>query len=132
MSANISYTRGLPVGTYCITADNSKSKIYQIIGVINVNGVKKRIRSATIGDIVCIVVKVGPDVKKGKVLRGVVVRQKKPIFRKSKGYRISFYDNAIVEIDTNNVVVNTRIKGVVAREAADKIPSLIGKGAFIL
>lgn len=128
----VNFTRGLPVGTVCKCADNSGSKTYTIIGVINVNATKKRVRSATIGDIVSIVSRDGLYSRQKKVLRGIVIRQKKPIFRKLKGYRFYFEDNAIVEIDAKNNVVGTRVKGAVAREACDKVPSLNGKGAYIV
>jgi large subunit ribosomal protein L14 len=126
------FGRGLPVGTVCKCADNSGAKTYKIIGVYKLNACKRRVRSATISDTVSMVVKEGPRIIKKKVLRGVVVRQVRPIFRKNEGYRLSFNENAIVAIDKENNVVNTRIKGVVAREALIKIPSIGGKGAIIV
>ncbi|NLV17827.1 MAG: 50S ribosomal protein L14 [Syntrophomonadaceae bacterium] len=79
-------------------------------------------RYATVGDIIVVSVKeagVGGVVKKGEVVKAVVVRTKKEI-RRPDGSYIRFSENAAVIIDDNNNPRGTRIFGPVARELRDK------------
>ncbi len=78
-------------------------------------------RYAGIGDIIVGAVKdanPGGTVKKGEVVRAVVVRTKKES-RRSDGTYIRFDDNACVIIDPNRQPLGTRIFGPVARELRD-------------
>ncbi|MCH7583152.1 MAG: 50S ribosomal protein L14 [Acidobacteria bacterium] len=78
-------------------------------------------RYAGIGDVIVGAVKdatPGGSVKKGEVVRAVVVRTKKAA-RRPDGTYIRFDDNACVIIDTNRQPVGTRIFGPVARELRD-------------
>jgi large subunit ribosomal protein L14 len=59
------------------------------------------------------------NVKKGEVVKAVVVRVKKP-FRRNDGTYIRFDDNAAVIIDNQSNPRGTRIFGPVARELRDK------------
>lgn len=81
-----------------------------------------RKRYARIGDIVTANVKVAAPrglVKKGEVVHGVIVRQRKEL-RRPDGTYIRFDDNAIVLVDKNtNEPRGTRIFGPVARELRD-------------
>ena len=61
----------------------------------------------------------GGSVKKGEVVRAVVVRTKKES-RRSDGTYIRFDDNACVIIDPNRQPRGTRIFGPVARELRDE------------
>lgn len=73
---------------------------------------------ATVGDIIVVTVKEaapGGVVKKGDVVKAVVVRTKKEIRRKDGSY-IAFSENAVVIIDDNKNPKGTRIFGPVARE----------------
>ena len=75
-------------------------------------------RYAGIGDVIVGAVKdanPGGSVKKGEVVRAVVVRTKKAS-RRTDGTYIRFDDNACVIIDTNRQPIGTRIFGPVARE----------------
>ena len=84
---------------------------------IRVRGGSHR-RYAGVGDIiVCTVKQAIPhgSVKKGEVVRAVVVRTKKP-FGREDGTYISFDENAAVLIDTGKNPRGTRIFGPVARE----------------
>jgi large subunit ribosomal protein L14 len=84
---------------------------------IRVRGGSKR-RYGTVGDVVVGTVKVatpGGSVKKGDVVRAVVVRTKKEFGRKDGTY-IAFDENAAVLIDNQNNPRGTRIFGPVARE----------------
>lgn len=79
-------------------------------------------RYATVGDIIIVSVKEaapGGVVKKGDVVKAVVVRTKKEI-RRPDGSYIAFSENAAVIIDDNNNPKGTRIFGPVARELRDK------------
>ena len=95
-------------------ADNSGAREVLCIRVLG--GTKKRY--ASVGDkIVASVKNATPsgNVKKGQVVKAVVVRAKKEI-RRADGSYIRFGDNACVIIDENNQMKGTRVFGPVARE----------------
>ncbi len=99
-------------------ADNSGARKVQCIKVL---GGSKR-RYAGLGDvIICSVKEAAPNgsVKKGDVVRCVVVRVKKEVRRKDGSY-IRFDQNAAVLIDNSGAPKGTRIFGPVARELRDK------------
>jgi len=98
-------------------ADNSGAKELLTIRVLG--GTRRRY--AGIGDvIVCTVKKATPGgvVKKGDVVKAVVVRTVKETRRKDGSY-IKFDDNAAVIIKEDKTPVGTRIFGPVARELRD-------------
>jgi large subunit ribosomal protein L14 len=79
-------------------------------------------RYAGVGDIIVGTVKTAVphgSVKKGEVVRAVVVRTKKP-FGRDDGTYISFDENAAVLIDTGKNPRGTRIFGPVARELRER------------
>ncbi|HEU4319368.1 MAG TPA: 50S ribosomal protein L14 [Acidimicrobiia bacterium] len=79
-------------------------------------------RYAGVGDVIVGTVKEatpGGSVKKGEVVRAVVVRTKKES-RRPDGTYIRFDDNACVIIDPNRQPRGTRIFGPVARELRDE------------
>lgn len=79
-------------------------------------------RYASVGDIIIASVKEatpGGVVKKGEVVRAVVVRTRKEI-RRPDGSHIRFSDNAAVIINDQNNPRGTRIFGPVARELREK------------
>ena len=99
-------------------ADNSGAKKVQCIKVMY--GTKRRY--AGLGDvIICSVKEAVPNsaVKKGDVVRCVVVRTKKEQ-RRADGSYIKFDQNACVLIDNTGAPRGTRIFGPVARELRDK------------
>lgn len=99
-------------------ADNSGAKKIMVIRVL---GGSVR-RFGTIGDIVVASVKEanpGGNVKKGDVIRAVVVRTKKEIRRQDGSY-IKFDDNAAVVVNDKKEPRGTRIFGPVARELRAK------------
>jgi len=99
-------------------ADNSGAR--EIL-CIRIRGGSKR-RYATVGDIIVATVKQatpGGGVKKGDVVRAVVVRNKKEFGRKDGTY-IAFDENAAVLIDNQGNPRGTRIFGPVARELREK------------
>ena len=99
-------------------ADNTGAKDVQCIKVLGGSGR----RYASIGDIVVGSVKKaipGSPVKPGEVVKGVIVRTKKPV-RRTDGSYVRFDSNAIVLLDGNNEPRGTRIFGAVARELRAK------------
>jgi large subunit ribosomal protein L14 len=79
-------------------------------------------RYAGVGDVIVGAVKdanPGGSVKKGEVVRAVVVRTRKAS-RRTDGTYIRFDDNACVIIDDNRQPIGTRIFGPVARELRDR------------
>jgi len=123
--------RALPVGAYLKVADNSKAKVVQIIGVVGYKGVKRRLASAGVGDVVIVSVKEGDLSLVGKVMKAVIIRQKKEYMRMD-GIRVKFEDNACVIIkDEIGTPAGTIIKGPVAKEVVERFPE-IGKIASII
>jgi len=95
-------------------ADNSGAKK---VMCFHVRGGSKR-RYATVGDVIVAAVKEATphaNVKKGDVVKAVVVRTVKPV-RRDDGSYISFDRNAAVLINEQGEPVGTRIFGPVARE----------------
>ncbi len=79
-------------------------------------------RTANIGDIVvCTVKKAIPNsnMKKGKVVKAVIVRSVGGVRRKDGSY-IKFDDNACVLIKDDKTPIGTRVLGPVARELREK------------
>jgi large subunit ribosomal protein L14 len=104
--------------TRLTVADNSGAKEVYCIKVL---GGSKR-RYASIGDIIVVSVKEAipnSKVKKGDILKAVVVRTKKEIGRADGSY-IRFDDNSAVLLSTSMEPIGTRIFGPVARELRAK------------
>ena len=99
-------------------ADNSGAKEVLCIRVLG--GTKKRY--ARIGDVIVVSVKnalPNGNVKKGAVVKAVVVRTKKET-RRAEGSYIRFDDNACVLLNGQGEMLGTRIFGPVARELREK------------
>jgi len=104
--------------TRLTVADNSGAKELYCIKIL---GGSKR-RYAGIGDIVVVSVKEAipnAKVKKGDVVKAVIVRTKKEVSRPD-GSMIRFDDNSAVIINPSNEPIGTRIFGPVARELRAK------------
>ena len=104
--------------TYLKVADNSGAKEIMCIRVL---GGSFR-RSGNIGDVIVASVKSatpGGTVKKGDVVKAVIVRSAKGI-RRTDGTFVKFDDNAAVIIDNQKQPKGTRIFGPIARELRDK------------
>ena len=104
--------------TYLKVADNTGAKELMCFRVLG--GTRKRY--ANIGDIVvCSVKKAAPGgtVKKGDVVKAVIVRTRKQ-YRRPDGTYIRFDDNAAVIINDQKQPKGTRIFGPVARELREK------------
>ena len=99
-------------------ADNTGARTAKMIGVIGKSGTDQ----AHIGDIIpCHIRESIPtaSVKKGSVVKAVVVRTAAPI-RRDDGSVLRFDSNAVVVIDKDNNPKGTRIFGPVARELREK------------
>ncbi|MBR5060315.1 MAG: 50S ribosomal protein L14 [Clostridia bacterium] len=108
----------IQVQTRLKVADNTGAKELMCIKVIG----GSRRRYANIGDtIVCSVKNAAPGgmVKKGDVVKCVVVRTKRGV-RRTDGTYIRFDENAAVLIKDDQTPRGTRIFGPVARELRDK------------
>jgi len=102
-------------GSKLLVADNSGAKLIKCIKVLG--GSRKRY--AYIGDVIVASVKVAEprgQVKKGEVIKAVIVRQKKSLRREDGSY-IRFDDNAVVVVDKDKITPKaTRVFGPIARE----------------
>ena len=103
--------------TNLVVADNSGARS---VRVFRLYGGSKR-RSCSIGDIVlCAVKDAIPNgkIKKGDVVKGVIVRTVKGINRPDGSY-VKFDDNAVVIINEDGSPKGTRVFGPVPRELRD-------------
>jgi large subunit ribosomal protein L14 len=103
--------------TKLAVADNTGARTAKMIGVLG-----KRSRSARLGDIITAHIRDSiptASVKKGSVVKAVIVRTSYPV-RRPDGSVLRFDSNAIVIIDKDNNPRGSRIFGPVARELRDK------------
>ena len=101
-----------------VVADNSGARKIKCIRVLGGTGR----RYASVGDVIVATVKQAEpnrDVKKGDVVRAVVVRTVKG-YRRPDGSHIKFDDNAAVLLSDETNPRGTRIFGPVARELREK------------
>ncbi len=99
-------------------ADNSGARQIMCISVLG--GTRRRY--ARVGDVIVASVKLaspGGAVKKGEVIKAVIVRQAQP-YRRPDGSYIRFDENAAVILTDRNAPRGTRIFGPVARELRDR------------
>jgi large subunit ribosomal protein L14 len=99
-------------------ADNSGARIIRVLQVTG--GFKKKY--GTLGDIVVASVREAvpnTNIKKGEIVKAVVVRTKKEV-KRNDGTYIRFDDNAAVLIDNLNQPRGTRVFGPIAREIREK------------
>ena len=108
----------IQVQTRLKVADNSGAK--EIMCIRALGGTRRKY--ARVGDIIIGAVKkaiAGAAIKKGDVVRAVVVRTVKE-YRRADGSYIKFDENGAVIIDDKNEPKGTRIFGPVARELRNK------------
>jgi large subunit ribosomal protein L14 len=99
-------------------ADNTGAKEIMCIRVLG----GSRVRYGRVGDVIVASVKVatpGGQVKKGEVIKAVIIRTAKE-YGRADGSHIRFDDNAAVIIGKENNPRGTRIFGPVARELREK------------
>jgi large subunit ribosomal protein L14 len=122
--------RAIATGTRLLCADNTGARLVQIVSVDGYHGVRRRQPKLGLGDMATVTVKKGtPDMRR-KLVKAVVIRQKKEI-RRIDGLRLSFEDNAMVVTNERGEPRGTEIKGAVAREVAERFPK-IGSMATII
>ncbi|NVO66634.1 50S ribosomal protein L14 [Methanofollis tationis] len=131
MKAKISrIPRAVQTGTRLICADNTGARVVEVVSVDGYHGVRRRQPKLGIGDVATVSVKKGtPDMRR-KLIKAVVIRQRKEM-RRPSGLRVGFDDNAVVIIDERGEPKGTEIKGPVAREVAERFPK-IGSTATII
>ncbi|WP_317933036.1 50S ribosomal protein L14 [Halioxenophilus sp. WMMB6] len=117
--------------TYLDVADNSGARRVMCIKVL---GGSHR-RYAAVGDIIKVTVKEAiprGKVKKGQVMKAVVVRTKKGV-RRQDGSLIKFDDNAAVLLNASESPIGTRIFGPVTRELrSEKFMKIISLAPEVL
>lgn len=104
----------IQVQTILDVADNSGAKKLYCVKVIGGN----QRRYASVGDVIIVSVKEAmphSKIKKGEVMRAVIVRTKKEVNRPDGSF-IRFDTNSAVLLNKQNEPVGTRIFGPVARE----------------
>lgn len=104
--------------TNLVVADNSGARSVRVFRLL---GGSYR-KSSSVGDVViCAVKDAIPSgrVKKGDIVKGVIVRVKKA-YQRNDGSTIAFDDNAVVLINEDGSPKGTRVFGPVARELREK------------
>ncbi|MBR2588013.1 MAG: 50S ribosomal protein L14 [Bacilli bacterium] len=99
-------------------ADNSGARKLLVIGVLG----GSKVKTGNIGDIVVGTVKQAmpnANIKKGQVVKAVIVRTKSGL-RRNDGSYIKFDDNACIIIKDDKTPIGTRVFGPIARELRDK------------
>jgi len=115
--------RSLPVGAVINCDDNSGAKVVQIIGMLKAPTKRSRLPKVGIGDVAIVAVKKGSPQMIKKVEKALIIRQRKPM-RRPNGMRVMFEDNACALIDDTGLPKGTEIKGVIAREVAERYPKV--------
>jgi large subunit ribosomal protein L14 len=124
-------TNSVTLGTRLPCTDNSGAKIIYVIGALQYSGTRGRNPQVGVGDVVIASVRKGkPDMVK-KIVKALIVRQKKE-YRRANGMRILFEDNAAVLVNDDFLPVGTEIKGVVAREIAERFPKVAAISAGVV
>lgn len=126
--ANI--TKGLLQSSDLVCADNTGAKIVRIISVGGYKGVRRRMPSAGVGDLIRISVTRG-DVKLRHTMSHAVIIRQRAEYRRKDGIHVSFEDNACILTDETGAPKGTDVKGPVAKEAVERF-SAIGKISSIV
>ena len=116
-------TRVLPIGARLQCIDNTGAREVEIVSVKGYKGVRRRLATAGVGDMIIVSVKKGTVDMRKEVMTAVVVRQKKE-YRRADGLRVKFEDNAAVIISPEGVLKGSEIRGPVAKEAAERWPGI--------
>ena len=110
-------------------ADNTGAKMVRMIRRIGQNK-----KTASVGDIIVCHVKESSteaSVKKGSVVRALVVRTRAPLRRRDGSY-LRFDENAVVIVNDDGTPKGTRIFGPVARELRQKYMKIISLAPEVL
>ena len=110
-------------------ADNTGAKKVRMIRRLGQNK-----KTASIGDVIVCHVKESSteaSVKKGTVVRAVVVRTRSPMRRRDGSY-VRFDENAVVLVNNDGTPKGSRIFGPVARELRQKFMKIISLAPEVL
>ena len=110
-------------------ADNTGAKKVRMIRRLGQNK-----KTASVGDIIVCHVKESSteaSVKKGSVVRALVVRTRAPLRRRDGSY-LRFDENAVVIVNDDGTPKGTRIFGPVARELRQKYMKIISLAPEVL
>jgi large subunit ribosomal protein L14 len=121
ISSNV--TRVLPFGARLQCVDNTGAREVEIVSVKGYKGVRRRLATAGVGDMIIVSVKKGSVDMRKEVMTAVIVRQKKE-YKRADGLRVKFEDNAAVIISPEGVLKGSEIRGPVAKEAAERWPGI--------
>ena len=116
--------------SYLKVADNTGAKEIKCIRVLG--GAKRKF--GNIGDVVVASVRKaqpGGTVKKGEVVKAVIVRTSRGV-RRADGSYVRFDDNAVVLLNNQGEMRGTRIFGPVARELRDQYMKIISLAPEVL
>ena len=117
-------SRGLPIGANIEVLDNSGAKKVRVISVKGFKSIKRKLETATIGDMITAHVVEGKPDMKHTVVKCVIVKQKQE-FRRMNGDIVKFQSNgAVVLKDNKGNPKGTVIKGVIAKEVAERFPAI--------
>jgi len=123
--------RALNTGSRAICADNTGARVVEVVSVDRYHGVRRRQPKLGIADMATVSIKKGtPDMRR-KLVKAVVIRQRKEI-RRPNGLRVSFEDNAMVVTNERGEPRGTEIKGPVAREVAERFPKIASMATMIV
>ncbi len=129
ISSNV--TRVLPIGARLQCVDNTGAREVEIVSVKGYKGVRRRLATAGVGDMIIVSVKKGTVDMRKEVMTAVVVRQKKE-YKRADGLRVKFEDNAAVIISPEGVLKGSEIRGPVAKEAAERWPGIGSAASTII
>eukprot|EP00933_Yihiella_yeosuensis_P050383 TRINITY_DN4817_c0_g1_i1.p1 TRINITY_DN4817_c0_g1~~TRINITY_DN4817_c0_g1_i1.p1 ORF type:complete len:139 (-),score=49.28 TRINITY_DN4817_c0_g1_i1:133-549(-) len=114
---------GLSVCTLMNCADNTGAKNLYIIAVIGIGGRLNKLPCCAPGDLVLASCKKGKPELRKKVMKAVVIRQKKA-WRRPDGVFVYFEDNAGVIVNDKGEMKGSAIQGPVAKECAELWPKI--------
>ncbi len=124
-------TRVLPIGARLHCVDNTGAREVEIVSVKGYKGVRRRLATAGVGDMIIISVKKGTVDMRKEIMTAVVVRQKKE-YKRADGLRVKFEDNAAVIISPEGILKGSEIRGPVAKEAAERWPGIGSAASTII
>jgi len=116
-------TGALDIGAIVQCDDNTGVKKIRIITKKGYQGRRGRRPVIGIGDIFIGSVVSGKKGMKKKIVKGVLIRQRKP-YKRANGDVIQFEDNAAILITDKKEAQGTEIKGAVAKEVGERFPRI--------
>ena len=125
-----SVSKALPIGARLQCVDNTGAREIEIISVKGFKGVRRRLDVAGVGDLVVAYVKKGTADMRREIVNAVVIMQKNE-YGRAYVLRVKIEDNATVISTPEGILKGSEIRRPVAKEEADRWPS-VGSAANIL